>query len=96
VRLLITCTKAYSFPSSHAANIFAQATLFSCTYRKLTPLLFLFACLVGYSRIYVGVHFPFDVLFGAVLGIACAGLVLLGKHLIASRVGQSKSGFVRT
>lgn len=79
VHLLVHCTKAFSFPSSHATNIFAQATLFAYTYRKLTPVLIPLAFLVGYSRVYVGVHFPFDVLFGAVLGVTCTAVVLLLK-----------------
>ena len=88
VRLLVPCTKAYSFPSSHATNIFAQATLFSCSYRKLTPAFVLLAVLVGFSRVYVGVHFPFDVLFGAIVGIACALVVLLLKGFIVRAIRQ--------
>ena len=84
--LLVNCTRAFSFPSSHAANIFAQATLFAWAYRKLTPVLILLALLVGYSRIYVGVHYPFDVLFGAVVGVACAAFVLLAKRLVSTGV----------
>lgn len=94
VRLLVNCTKAYSFPSSHATNIFAQATLFSYTYRKMAPAFVITALIVGYSRIYVGVHFPFDVLFGAVLGITCAAIVLLSKGLVAKAIRRIKvSGF---
>ncbi|MFQ6091691.1 MAG: phosphatase PAP2 family protein [bacterium] len=88
VRLLVSCTKAYSFPSSHATNIFAQATLFSFKYRKLTPILVLLALLVGFSRVYVGVHFPFDIIFGAVLGTVCAAVVLASEGLVARAVDK--------
>jgi undecaprenyl-diphosphatase len=91
---LVSCTGAYSFPSSHATNIFAQATLFSYTYRKLTPALIIFALIVGYSRVYVGVHYPADVLFGAVLGIICAGFVMLAKSLVASASRRGKENNV--
>ena len=83
VHLLVNCSRAFSFPSSHATNIFAQAALFSYYYKKLTPAFFLVAALVGFSRIYVGVHFPFDVLFGAMLGTACTILVIVCSTVIA-------------
>jgi undecaprenyl-diphosphatase len=58
-----------SFPSSHAANMFAQAMLFTLFYRARWPIFFGFASLIGFSRVYVGVHYPGDVLGGAVLGV---------------------------
>ena len=91
VRLLVNCTRAFSFPSSHATNIFAQAALFSYTYRKLTPVLIPLAVLVAYSRVYVGVHFPFDVLFGALLGIACTAVVLLSKGQVVRAVRRVRA-----
>lgn len=67
----------YGFVSSHAANTFAVATFMSYVFRhKITAIcLFLWAAVVGYSRIYLGVHFPLDVLCGALLGIV-VGFVL--------------------
>ena len=69
VQLLVGCSDSFSFPSNHATNAFALAAFFAVYYRRLAIPLFLFAALVGYSRIYVGVHYPTDVLAGAVLGV---------------------------
>ena len=57
-----------SFPSNHAANAFAGATVLSGAFPVATPLWFLIAALIAISRVYVGVHFPIDVFAGAVLG----------------------------
>ena len=61
----------YGFVSSHATNAFCIATAFSLISRKRTAalLLFIWAILTGYSRIYCGVHYPGDVICGALLGI---------------------------
>ena len=77
IHLLINCTKSYSFPSSHAMNMFTGVTLLSYSYRKIRVILFIMAILVSYSRIYVGVHYPFDVLAGAILGVFCAFIILI-------------------
>ncbi|MGH7382074.1 MAG: phosphatase PAP2 family protein [Candidatus Methylomirabilales bacterium] len=82
VRLLVGCTHSLSFPSSHAANITAQALLFAYLYRPLAVPLFLIAAAVGYSRIYVGVHYPADVVGGVLVGLICAaGLILLAREV---------------
>lgn len=58
-----------SFPSGHAMTIFAAAVTIGKKWRKaLIPLLVL-AAAVGYSRVYIGVHFPYDVAAGALIGI---------------------------
>lgn len=57
-----------SFPSNHATNNYAAATFLSCIYPPLTPLFASVAFLVALSRVYVGVHYPFDVLVGAIWG----------------------------
>ena len=77
IHLLVNCTKSYSFPSSHAMNMFTGVTLLSYSYRKIRVILFIMAILVSYSRIYVGVHYPFDVLAGAILGVFCAFIILI-------------------
>ena len=66
------CGGLYGFFSAHAANTFAVATFFYFTlnrYSKKFKYLFLWAIIVSYSRIYVGVHFPIDIIFGACFGI---------------------------
>lgn len=71
-RLLSGCGDSYSFPSSHASNIFAAMVLLSTRYRRLWPAFISIAFLVAYSRVYVGVHYPLDVAAGTLLGTAIA------------------------
>jgi undecaprenyl-diphosphatase len=75
VRLLVGGSHAFSFPSAHASNSFAMATVVAWRFPKFALVAFFVAVLVAYSRVYVGVHYPFDVLAGALLGL------LIGKVL---------------
>jgi undecaprenyl-diphosphatase len=77
VRQLVGCVNSPSFPSNHAVNAAALATLATLSMPRLWAPAVALAMLVGYSRIYVGTHYPLDVLAGGVLGIAIA-LVLSG------------------
>lgn len=68
--LLVNCGAGLSMPSSHAANAFAQATLFGAFYREFRWPLLVVAFLIAISRIFVGVHFPADVIAGSLIGVA--------------------------
>lgn len=74
-----------SFPSGHAASSFAAATsLF--LYRKKAGLpAYLLAGAIAFSRLYIGVHYPTDVLAGMVIGIVCGGVV---NKLVRKRVNK--------
>jgi len=72
VNLLVGCGGSYSFPSGHAANIFTAMVFLSLRYKKYSPLFLAIAVAVAYSRVYVGVHYPLDVLGGAMLGTLTA------------------------
>jgi undecaprenyl-diphosphatase len=61
-----------SFPSGHAATSFAGATLLAWYVPRLALPLYALAALVAWSRVYVGVHYPIDILIGAVLGVVVA------------------------
>lgn len=80
VRMLEYKGGQYGFVSSHAANLFGLATITSLLIKNriYTALIFFWAALVGYSRIYVGKHFPADVVCGAIFGMIVGYLVYKG------------------
>ena len=81
VNLLTSKGGKWSMPSNHAANMFSLAIVLSYFYKKYKPLLFLLAILISFSRVYVGVHFPGDVIVGGFIGffISSSFLILWGK-----------------
>ena len=85
VRLLVGCTRSFSLPSNHASNMFALATVGWLGIRRWQWVLLLLAAGVAYSRVYLGVHYPADVLAGAVWG----GAVGWGCSVLATRLWPS-------
>ena len=74
IRFLVSyCPVSSSFTSSHAVNHFAAAMFIFTTFKKaISPkwaFLFLWAFAISYAQVYVGVHFPFDVFCGAIVGL---------------------------
>jgi undecaprenyl-diphosphatase len=89
IRIIRRCGGEFGFVSSHAANSVSVSTFFILLFRKshryvwwilIWPLLF------SYSRIYMGVHYPLDVLCGAVVGIALGWLVYWGTEKLSEKV----------
>ena len=76
------CTGSYSFPSNHALNNFAAATFFYKLFPKFKWVLFITAFLVSLSRVYLGLHYPSDIIAGAVIG----SLIGFGFALAALRL----------
>lgn len=76
IHMLVDCGSGRSFPSSHAVNNFAVATLFSTYYRRWRWWFFGWASLVALSRPAVGVHYPSDILGGAAIGV-CVALAVI-------------------
>lgn len=83
----------YSFPSGHTTLAFASATNLSLTYKKwfITVPAYAYASLVGYSRMRLGVHYPSDVLAGALIGIGSGFLVWkLDEIWLAKKKSKAK------
>jgi undecaprenyl-diphosphatase len=77
INLLVSCGTGKSFPSSHAANNFFAAFILSFFYKKNPWVFYTTASLIAISRVVVGVHYPFDVIGGAIIGTAIALLLRL-------------------
>jgi len=75
---IITPSDQFSFPSGHTSAAFMMATLLGYYFPPLIIPLYCWATLVGCSRVVLGVHFPTDILVGALLGI-CTALFSLGQ-----------------
>ena len=84
----------YGFVSSHAANTFAIGTFLTAALRKNTKwigwMLFVWAFLSSYSRIYIGYHYPGDIFCGAVLGILI-GLIIWRLYQLIEKRMEKKS-----
>ncbi len=70
-----------SFPSGHAANAFAGASCLSGLVPQARVVWWTLSVAIAYSRVYVGVHYPSDVIAGALLGVACA---VVARAIIAA------------
>lgn len=90
VNILAGCTGSFSFPSAHAVNNFAVAVFFSMLFPKYKWPLFLTAFLLALSRVYVGVHYPSDIIGGALIGSAF-GYLFAKFALYINKFFQSKS-----
>jgi len=86
----------YGFISSHASNTFGISVFFMLLFgcKRVNPLLLLYACLASYSRIYLGVHYPLDILTGALWGVLCAVSVYAFYRWLSKRLNPHPHVFM--
>jgi undecaprenyl-diphosphatase len=91
VQALLPQARSASFPSNHAANTFGAATVLFAAGRGWWALGFVVAAAVALSRVYVGVHYPSDVLGGAAIGVGVGLLVWRAAAALEQRYGGRRS-----
>lgn len=76
MQLLIPKPLTYSFPSGHTASAFAAVGILAKYFRKYAVLFYTVAILIAFSRLYLYVHYPTDVLGGIILGLLCSKITI--------------------
>ncbi|MFZ4524015.1 MAG: phosphatase PAP2 family protein [Chlorobium sp.] len=97
VRLLVNQPRSYSFASSHAANSAAVATVIWIFFHRgfvieklFTIIMICYALAISWSRVYVGVHYPGDVIAGILIGVCSAMLVYLLYSWVLKNIIQPR------
>lgn len=77
INLLIAKPMSYSFPSGHTVSSFAVAEILSMYFNQYKLIFIGIALLIAFSRLYLNVHYPSDIISGIIIGILCSKLVLI-------------------
>lgn len=85
IRLLIDEPLDYSFPSGHTAAAFASSVIIYYMNKKLGIISYILAATIAFSRLYLFVHFPSDVLAGLIIGVVIAKCVIKGEQAFFSK-----------
>ncbi len=89
IRVVDGCGGRFSFPSSHAANMFGLAVVIGGFYKSTRYYLYPLAALVAIGRVYQGVHYPSDAITGAIYGAAIGlGVIIMAKKLAPEKIGK--------
>tara|TARA_S200000501_G_scaffold8750_1_gene7879 strand:- start:99673 stop:100245 length:573 start_codon:yes stop_codon:yes gene_type:complete len=76
LNLLVSKGGKWSMPSNHAANAFAIATILCYFYNKISTIMYSLSATISFSRVYIGVHYPGDVIVGSIIGYAIGWFIL--------------------
>ncbi|MEE9189265.1 MAG: phosphatase PAP2 family protein [Candidatus Neomarinimicrobiota bacterium] len=85
INLLVSKGGKYGFVSNHAANMFSASVVLGYFFRKWKVYLFSGASIIAFSRVYVGVHYPGDVIFGGLFGYGIAWMMISAWVIIKMR-----------
>lgn len=90
IELIIKAPSGFSFPSSHTATCFAMATAIYLFHKRLGIIAYIYAALVAFSRMYLYVHYPSDIIGGIALGIGCGISAVALVKLIYRKIDKHK------
>ena len=85
INLLVKKGGKWSFPSNHAANTMALTVIIGYFYKKYKLFLILLTFIIGISRVYVGVHYPFDVFAGFIIGYVLGWVTITSWVILKMR-----------
>ena len=90
ISIIINPPSSFSFPSGHTASSFAAATVLGYYFKGWRYILYIFASLIAFSRLYLFVHYPSDIIFGILLGVICGLITIRLMGSIDFKVNSSK------